>query len=436
MVRIVERMFTNDLKMTLSAVTDRKSRKDFLNVPKILYRNDPNWVCPLDAVIESIFDPVSNRLFSEGDARRWVLYDDQGALIGRIAAFYNKTLAGRNKQPTGGCGFFECINDQDAANLLFDGARNWLALQGMEAMDGPVNFGSNDNHWGLLVEGFTHPGFGMPYNFPYYRDLFESYGFLPYFTQYSYHIDLTRPFPERFYKIAEWVAKKPDFTFEHSRVADADKYVKDLVSIFNQAWADFKEDFVPMDEKDLAATIKMARAIIDEDMIWFVYYKGEPVCFYIIYPDINQIIKPFKGKMNLVNKLRLLCYKRTRKMTRCRAIAAGVVPKFRNAGLESGIFKHLEGPFKKKHWMTEIELSWVGDFNPKMRSMYEAVGGELAKKHLTMRYLFDRKAKFERYMPDYMDKFKEVHTGEFQEEISFDPDKKRPKYNYLKYKEL
>ena len=121
-------------------------------------------------------------------------------------------------------------------------------------------------------------------------------------------------------------------------------------------------------------------------------------------------------------------------MTRVRAIAAGVVPKFRNMGLESGIFKNLEIPFTKKYWLTEVELSWVGDFNPKMRSIYEAVGGKLAKKHLTLRYLFDREAKFERFMPEYMDKFKQQHEGDFQEEISFDPTEKRPRHNYLKNK--
>jgi hypothetical protein len=422
--------------MILTEVSDNKSRKDFFRVPRILYRGDPFWVCPLDIEIESIFDPSSNKLFRDGDARRWVLSDPKGSLIGRIAAFYNRSQAGRNKQPTGGCGFFECINDQTAANLLFDTAKSWLADQGMEAMDGPINFGSNNNHWGLLIDGFTHPGYGMPYNFPYYRELFENYGFKIYFTQYSYHIDTTRKFPERFYKIAEWVAKKPEFTFKHASLAEADKYVKDIIQVFNQAWADFKEDFLPMDEEDLASDLKQAKAIVDEDLIWFVYHNGEPVCFYIIFPDVNQIIKHFNGKMNLLNKLRFLYYKKTKKMTRCRAVAAGVIPRFRNAGLESGIFKHLEGPFKKKHWITEVELSWVGDFNPKMRSMYEAVGGELAKKHLTMRYLFDPDAEFERYMPDYMDKFKQAHEGQFQEKISFDPGKKRPKYNYLKYKDL
>ena len=51
----------------------------------------------------------------------------------------------------------------------------------MEAMDGPVNFGETDKYWGLLVDGFTHPSFDVPYNPPYYQDLFEYYGFRVYY---------------------------------------------------------------------------------------------------------------------------------------------------------------------------------------------------------------------------------------------------------------
>lgn len=422
--------------MKLTTVSDNKSRKDFLRVPKILYKREPFWVCPLDRDIENTFNPDKNRLFNRGNARRWVLRNKEGKLIGRIAAFYNLDFSGRNKQPTGGIGWFECINDQGAANLLFDTARDWLKEEGMEAMDGPVFFGSNVSDWGLLVAGFSHPGFGMPYNFPYYRELFENYGFRTYFQQFSYHIDITKPFPERFWKIAEWVAGKAEYEFRHASWAEADKYTNDIITVFNSAWSEFKEDFVPMHPEDLSNTIRQARSFLEEDLVWFVYHKGEPIAFYIIFPDANQILKHMNGKMHLINKLRFLYFLKMRKITRVRAIAAGVVPKFQNTGIESGIFKHLENSLKKKYWITEVELSWVGDFNPKMRSLYEAVGGKLAKKHLTLRYLFDPEAKFERYMPDYMEKYKKQHTGKFQEEINFDPGLKRPNYNYLKNKDL
>ncbi len=422
--------------MQLIEVSDRNTRRDFIKVPKILYKKDPFWVCPLDQATETAFDPGKNKLFAKGNARRWILRSDKNRLIGRIAAFYNRDISARNKQPTGGTGWFECINDQGAANLLFDAARDWLKSEGMEAMDGPINFGGNDTNWGLLVEGFTHPGYGMLYNFPYYRELFENYGFRTYFLQYSYHIDITQPFPERFWKIAEWVARKKEYEFRHSEWARADKYAQDVITVFNKAWSGFKEDFVPMNVDDLSNALRQAKPFLEEDLNWFVYHNNEPIAFYIIFPDINQILKHLNGKLHILNKLCFLYFLKTRRITRVRGIAAGVVPKFQNTGIESGIFKHLEIPFRKKYWITEVELSWVGDFNPKMRSLYEAVGGKLAKKHLTLRYMFDPNAKFERYMPDYMEKYKQHHTGEFQEEITFEPGKKRPKHNYLKFREL
>ena len=84
-------------------------------------------------------------------------------------------------------------------------------------MDGPINFGENDNNWGLLVEGFMQQGFGMPYNKKYYKDFFEEYGFKNYFEQYSYHRTIRgqtgeiEQFPERMMKIAEWLSKDQVF---------------------------------------------------------------------------------------------------------------------------------------------------------------------------------------------------------------------------------
>ena len=109
--------------MRILEVSDRRSRKAFLQVPRIIYRDDDTWVCPLDKEIESIFDPAKNVYFKHGEATRWVLYDKEGNLIGRIAGFIDRNTADKYDQSTGGTGFFECINDQEAANLLFDTAK-------------------------------------------------------------------------------------------------------------------------------------------------------------------------------------------------------------------------------------------------------------------------------------------------------------------------
>jgi hypothetical protein len=134
--------------MNLQRVVDKRTERMFLDTARIIYKDDKTWVCPFDNDIKAVFDPAKNTYFKHGKVERWVLANDQKKLIGRIAAFIDFKLANTFDQPTGGVGFFECINDRNAAFLLFDTAREWLREQGMEAMDGPINFGETDKYWG------------------------------------------------------------------------------------------------------------------------------------------------------------------------------------------------------------------------------------------------------------------------------------------------
>ena len=134
--------------MIIAEVLTRSDSKEFIEFPKRLYRDDPNWICPLDQEIEGIFDPSVNRSFNHGVATRWLLKDDSGNTIGRIAAFIDEVRSKVYRQKTGGIGFFEVVNLKEAAFLLFDTAKEWLVGRGIEAIDGPINFGENDSHWG------------------------------------------------------------------------------------------------------------------------------------------------------------------------------------------------------------------------------------------------------------------------------------------------
>jgi hypothetical protein len=377
--------------MKLIEVNDKKSGKRFLDVARIIYKNDPNWICPLDVDIEAIFDPKRNAYFQHGKAIRWILENDNGQLVGRVGAFINFNKANHFKQPTGGMGFFECIDDEKAAFQLFDACLEWNRANGMEAMDGPINFGENDNFWGLLVEGYMPQSFGMNYHPPYYRSLFEAYGFESYFEQITNHLDMAKPFPERFWKIADWVAKKPGFTYEHFKLSNSEKYIHDLKKVYDEAWV-YHEHFTPIDLEDLRIAIKKAKPIIDEEIIWFVYHEGEPVAFLVMFPDVNQIFRHLHGKLHLWNKLQFLWYKKRKEIKRTRITVMGVIPKFQRYGIESGIFRQLRKVFDQRPQYVEVELSWVGDFNPKMRALHEAVGGKFAKRHITYRKLFNREA--------------------------------------------
>ncbi len=382
----------------LKKVDDHQDEKDFLNVARKIQGDDPNWVCPLDKDIKGVFDPKENPYFGHGEATRWVLKNSKGELTGRVAAFIDHRSCDNDGIPSGGIGFFECIDDQEAANTLFDAAKEWLKERGMEAMDGPINFGETDKFWGLLVDGFTQPAYQIAYNPPYYQKLFEEYGFQTYYQQEGFILDLSQKIPDRFWKIAEWVTKKPDIHFEHLDWNNVEKHVQDFTKVFNTAWKDFKENFEPLKPEYVRNFLRKGKMVLEEKMIWLAYHKGEPVAIYLMYPDFNQLFKPFNGKLHLWNKLRLLYRLKARKMTRARGVLMGVIPSHQGRGMESGFIYHLERVLREElpHY-EELEFSWVGDFNPPMRKLWMEVGAKPAKHYITYRYLFDRNRKFERY---------------------------------------
>lgn len=373
--------------MIVTAVTNPKLSRDFIDLPRRLYKNDPNFICPLNNDVESVFDPQRNVFHAHGDCMRWLLADKSGHIIGRIAAFINYEKSHKNPQPTGGIGFFECINDQKAAFLLFDTARDWLKSKGMEAMDGPINFGENDKFWGLLIDGFKPPSLGMNYNPPYYQQFFEAYGFEKVYDQLTNFLDARVPLPERFTKISDWVMRKPGYSFKHFDKSQFDKFATDFSEIYNDAWSDF-ENFTPIQMGTIRESFRQMKAIMDEKIIWFAYYKDEPIAFILCLPDVNQILKHVNGKLNLVGKLKFLWYKRTTTIERLRIIIMGCKKKYQNHGIESALIRCLQIEVLPRNTIKGVELAWVGDFNEKMLAIHEATGAKKDKVHRTYRYIF------------------------------------------------
>lgn len=380
---------------------DKRLEREFIDLPKKIYKGNPYWVCPFDSSIKAVFDPSKNKLFNDGEAIRWVARNADGECVGRIAAFYDKTHAYGYEQPTGGCGFFEAIDDQELANRLFDAARDWLTQRGMEAMDGPVNFGSRDAWWGLLVEGYEYqPLFENPYNPPYYKELFENYGFKNYFNQNTY---LWRVYDDDVndvvYDRVKRLMSTPGYRFAPIGREDLYSAVEKVRTIYNKAWSLFT-GVQPMEVEDARHMADVMRPIIDRNLIWFSYYNDEPIGFFIMVPDLNRLIGKYNGKFGIINKLRMMWdLKVMKRCDRVFAIVFGITPEFHGKGVESGFMKAMLDNYIRttKNDYRTIELAWIGDFNPVMNRMVEHyVCARKHKVHTTYRYLFDRTKEFTR----------------------------------------
>jgi len=383
--------------MRLQEITAATGSRIFHDVGRAVYAGDPNWIAPLDLDVEAVFDPSKNSSFAHGEAVRWILRDDAGRAVGRIAAFVDFEKAKRKDPAEGGMGFFECPDDPAAAAVMFDAARDWLAARGVQAMDGSVNFAANFNYWGVLVEGFMPQGYGMPYNKPYYGKLFESYGFQEYYRQFAYHKDMGEPFPPRMVKFAEHLIKKGTFAFRPYDRKQSDRFIRDLVDILNTTWADYMEDFQPVTPEEIERIMKSAKPIIVDDFIWFAYKDQRPVGVVVAFPDVNQVLAKFNGRLNFWKAPRFFRLLRGKTITRNRVLLAGVIPEFQNSGVIGPLFLKFVHAVEAKPHYREIELSWVGDFNPRMRKIYEQIGAIQKKSYVTYRYLFDRSRPFVRF---------------------------------------
>ncbi len=383
--------------MEVIQVNSPKHSKQFIQVAIDINKNEPAWIRPLDKDINNVFDPSKNKTFKYGECSRWLLMDGQ-QVVGRIAAFTNeRTALKNNDQPTGGMGFFECINDQEAANLLFDTAKAWLEDKGMEAMDGPINFGDRDRWWGLLIDGFDiEPNYQCNYNPPYYQELFENYGFQVYYKQFTFIRNTFDPFHPRIMAKSDLLNQDPDYSFEHMRIKNLAKYAEDFRLVYNKAWASH-EGVAEMTKEQSEGIMKQMKPIIDEKIIWFAYYKGEPVAFYINLPEVNQIFKHVNGKLDWPGKLKFVWHKWRRTNKKMMGLVFGVAPDHQGKGLDGALVMATAQMVQKDYRRYPIlEMNWIGDFNRKMIVVVKQVGGEVGKTHHTYRYLFDRSKPFER----------------------------------------
>lgn len=384
--------------MQLIEVTSPKTANEFIRVNVLMNESNPKYIRPLDNEMNEVFDASKNKNFKYGEAKRWILKDANGKLIGRIAAFtHNKYINKGTEFATGGIGFFDCINDQQAANMLFDAGKEWLQGKGMEAMDGPINFGDRDKWWGLMVEGFEkEPIYGMSFNPDYYEKLFEGYGFKNYYNQYYYAMNVDEPlsakFPERHAKFKS----KPGYEARHISLANLDKHAEEFTTVYNAAWAQHGEAKEITKEQVLKLFNKM-KPIMDERLIWFAYYKDEPIAMWINIPDLNQYFKHFNGKLGLIEKMRLMWMKKSGACKTFTGVAFGIIPKFQALGIDS--FMIYEGALLLQHkgWYHTYEMGWAGDWNPKMINIYKSLGAQQSRRMITYRYIFNDKYPFERH---------------------------------------
>ena len=385
--------------MQIFTVASAEDEAAFFELPLSIYKNDPNWIRPLNKDVQEVFDQKKNKAFRQGKLQRWILKDNQSRVIGRIAAFTNKKYKNNGDDvPVGGVGFFECINDQEGANNLLDSAKQWLQQEGMEAMDGPINFGERDRWWGMVTKGYMEPLYCMNYNPPYYVTLFEVYGFKVFFEQVCLSMHPKSPLDKKIWERHNAIEADKNFSSAHLHKKDIEKYARDFATVYNKAWAGHG-GLKQLSYEQVLIMFKTMKPVMDEKILQYAYYKNEPIAIFINIPDLNQWFKYLHGKFGLLQKLKFLWVKQFTKNKKFTGLVFGVVPEWHGKGIDAYIIgesaKYVQSAASP---YTEYEMQWIGDFNPKMLNIATGLGDVNRSRNLcTYRFLFDRNKEFKRH---------------------------------------
>lgn len=378
--------------MQIKEVVTKKQIQQFHQVPSIIYQSDKNWIPHIKQDVEKVFNPQKNKAHTSGKIIRWVLVDSSNNLIGRIAAFV--TVA--NNETNGGIGFFECLNNTEAANLLFDTAKNWLQQHQATHIDGPINFGEKNMFWGLLTENFTaQNSYGMNYNPPYYQALFENYGFKTYYKQFMFKRTVETPPQQLFEDKSERILADKNYTFSDVKHLSLDEIAENFKTVYNNAWATH-DGFNQMTSATSRKIMQNLKPIYDPSIMFFVYYKNEPIAFYINIPELNELFKYVNGNLNLWGKLTFLYHKLVHPPKTMVGIVFGVAKRFQGKGVDGAMIKWAYTSLMNKKKYNQTVLTWIGDFNPKMLRIAEGLDAKIYRTYHTYRYLMDRTKPFER----------------------------------------
>jgi GNAT superfamily N-acetyltransferase len=340
------------------------------------YRGDPNWIPPLRANQRELVGYAHHPFYERNEVQTFLAYRS-GEVCGRIAAIVNRGHIERYGEKRGFFGFFECRDDQLAANKLFDAAKQWLAERGIDCLRGPTNPSLN-YELGTLIEGFdSPPTFMMTYNPPYYARLIEGYGFHKTQDLYAYwgHIDMLPKVAEKLRPVVEQIIEHMGVRL---RTLDRSHFLKDVESfldIYNRSLAN-TWGFVPMSDGEVRHMAKGLKHLIVPELAVGAEIDGRLVGAVFGLPDYNPRIRQIDGRLFPFGFLRLLRNKQNIK--RIRAISANVLPEYQRQGLGL-VLMHGLVPKALEWGIEEAEFSWVLESNTLSRGSLEKGGAIRAK---------------------------------------------------------
>ena len=364
-------------------VTTKSELRRFIEFPFSLYQNDKYWVAPIISDQIKFFDKGKNPYYEHSEVELFLVVDEN-EVKGRISAHTNRNHNKFHNDHKGFFGFFECVDDQTVANLLFDTAVEWLKEKECDIISGPYNFSTNEE-CGLLVDGFESiPFVMMTHNPKYYISLYENYGFAKAMDLYAWYLE-SNEMPEFLSLVSRKFKNNDQFTVRCLDKKNLRRDIETVFTVYQKAW-ERNWGFVPMSKKEFNHLVDSLLPIVDHELFFIAECEGKPAGFSVALPNFNVVLQKMKGKINPITLLKMLYYKK--KLNSLRVIVMGVIHEYQGKGIDTMFYYNTWKNALAKGFNIG-EFSWVLETNTMMNKIAKHLG---ARVHKTYR-IFEKSMK-------------------------------------------
>lgn len=345
---------------TIKKINDHKGMQDFLDLPYRIYRDDPNWVAPLQSELRRTMDPDKNPYFEQVDLQKFVCYRD-GEPVARAITVINLAHWKKFDRKTAFFGFYESLNDPEATTKLFHAMEQYCVEQGAEYLEGPFN----PNHYselGLLVRNFTAPVFFETYNPAWYAALLEQAGFKAVRTLHTRINRDARTFMNRRPAVDLAQLRASGYTVRPFNLLRWKADLACIREVFNDAFAE-NWHFLPVSSREYGFLAASLFLVTNPGLIRIVEHRGRPVGVLQCVLNINPVLAPLKGKLRAFDWLRTL--RRRLAVREIVIFAAGIKKASQHSRVIVLLTEALRQivqryPVVYSTWMTEDNLPAIG----------------------------------------------------------------------------
>jgi hypothetical protein len=348
---------------------------DFIEVCSEIYRDDPHYIRQMDWEFKQRFSK-KNPFFHHGEGAIFTA-ERHGKTIGRCSAQIDWEHQARYQDKAGFFGYFDTLDDQDAAKALVDAASAWLSKRSMKTIRGPLSFSLNEEA-GCLVHGFdTPPMIMMPHHRPYQGGLLEGAGLRKLKDLFAWYYEVGA-LPKRAQKAAANIENLPEITTRQitSKTLAADVHI--VMDIFNDAWSD-NWGFVPLTAPEIQKMADDLKMILVPDLTMIVSINGSPAAVAVALPNLNEVIRDFDGRFGPVQIAKLLWRIKVKHPSQARLIILGIRKQYRHSkrygALSAFMYSKMHQGGQRCGYLSG-ELSWTLEDNGAINAGIRLMGGK------------------------------------------------------------